>query len=39
MTYGYVRVSTREQIVDRQLVAMKTAGVADSRRMEDERRG
>ena len=29
MTYGYVRVSTKEQIVDRQLVAMKTAGVAN----------
>ena len=29
MTYGYVRVSTKEQVVDRQLVAMKTAGVAN----------
>lgn len=29
MTYGYVRVSTKEQIVDRQLVAMKAAGVAN----------
>lgn len=29
MTYGYVRVSTREQVVDRQLVAMKAAGVAN----------
>ena len=29
MTYGYVRVSTKEQIVDRQLVAMKTAGVTN----------
>ena len=29
MTYGYVRVSTKEQVVDRQLVAMKAAGVAN----------
>ncbi|MBQ1428432.1 MAG: recombinase family protein [Kiritimatiellae bacterium] len=29
MTYGYVRVSTKEQIVDRQLAAMKTAGVTN----------
>jgi len=29
VTYGYVRVSTKEQVVDRQLVAMKTAGVAN----------
>ena len=29
MTYGYVRVSTKEQVVDRQLVAVKTAGVAN----------
>ena len=27
MTYGYVRVSTKEQVVDRQLVSMKAAGV------------
>ena len=29
MTYGYVRVSTKEQIVDRQLVAMKAEGVTN----------
>jgi len=29
MTYGYVRVSTKEQIVDRQLAAMETAGVTN----------
>ena len=29
MTYGYVRVSTKEQVVDRQLVAMKAAVVTN----------
>ena len=29
MTYGYVRVSTKEQVVDRQLAAMKEAGVTN----------
>lgn len=29
MTYGYVRVSTKEQIVDRQLAAMKAADVTN----------
>jgi DNA invertase Pin-like site-specific DNA recombinase len=29
MTYGYVRVSTKEQVVDRQLAAMKAAGVTN----------
>ena len=29
MTYGYVRVSTKEQVVDRQLAAMKAADVTN----------
>ena len=30
-TYGYVRVSTKEQNEDRQMVAMREFGVEDSR--------
>ena len=39
MTYGYVRVSTREQNTDRQLVAMKDFGVADGNIFTDKQSG
>ena len=30
-TYGYVRVSTKEQNEDRQMIAMREFGVADGK--------
>ena len=38
-TYGYVRVSTREQNEDRQMTAMRDFGVADSRIILDKQSG
>lgn len=38
-TYGYVRVSTKEQNEDRQMVAMKEFGVEDSRIVLDKQSG
>ena len=38
-TYGYVRVSTKEQNVDRQMVAMREFGVEDSRIVLDKQSG
>lgn len=39
MTYGYVRVSTKEQNTDRQYIAMKNAGVPDCRIYTDKQSG
>jgi DNA invertase Pin-like site-specific DNA recombinase len=39
MEYGYVRVSTKEQNEDRQVVAMREFGVADSRIVLDKQSG
>ena len=38
-TYGYVRVSTKEQNEDRQLIAMREFGVTDSRIVLDKQSG
>ena len=38
-TYGYVRVSTKEQNEDRQMIAMREFGVADSRIVLDKQSG
>ena len=38
-TYGYVRVSTKEQNEDRQMVAMREFGVEDSRIVLDKQSG
>lgn len=38
-TYGYVRVSTKEQNEDRQVVAMREFGVEDSRIILDKQSG
>ena len=38
-TYGYVRVSTKEQNEDRQIIAMREFGVADSRIVLDKQSG
>lgn len=38
-TYGYVRVSTKEQNEDRQIIAMQEFGVADSHIVLDKQSG
>ncbi len=38
-TYGYIRVSTREQNEDRQMIAMRSFGIADSRITLDKQSG
>ena len=38
-TYGYVRVSTKEQNEDRQIIAMREFGVADNRIVLDKQSG
>ena len=37
--YGYIRVSTREQNEDRQVIAMREFGVPDSNRVTDKQSG
>ena len=39
MEYGYVRVSTKEQNEDRQIIAMREFGVADSHIVLDKQSG
>ena len=39
MEYGYVRVSTKEQNEDRQMVAMRDFGIADDRIILDKQSG
>ena len=39
MTYGYVRVSTREQNLDRQMLAMRDFGIPDSQIFMDKQSG
>ena len=38
-TYGYIRVSTKEQNEDRQIIAMREFGVADRRIILDKQSG
>ncbi len=38
-TYGYIRVSTKEQNEDRQIIAMREFGVADNRIVLDKQSG
>ena len=38
-TYGYIRVSTKEQNEDRQIIAMREFGVTDSRIVLDKKSG
>ena len=39
MIYGYIRVSTRDQNEDRQMIAMREFGVAESRIILDKQSG